>query len=400
MMNNLVIKSENIVGIFLTIYIVANIYFINTTPIYGHIIGLSLFAIAFTDSLVIKKRSLHINMPVFAYLIFVFWAVLSFFWTVNTDSYLEYQQRILLCGIVVFSLYNIFCWYNVRSYFLMGIIIGGFINLFIFLNLFPYYGIKVDEDTWRFAGTIGNSNGLSNIMSFSLFATILLTNFFARNKHFFFRFIMFVNIPACIYLIIQTGSKKGLILAVSFIFLLFLPYIKSVKGTLNALFISLFLFTVFSYLSEDADFSEQLEFVSKRFESAQETIKGDEAEESTQLRLWLLENGLKLWKEEPVLGVGLNNSKYFLGSPVHNNFLEILVNLGIVGFLIYYYFYFQIIWGSFKIKDITLKTCVMYFLIVFFIMDSTWSSYIDMFFLSILTMIIAIIYHPENNFIK
>lgn len=59
---------------------------------------------------------------------------------------------------------------------------------------------------------------------------------------------------------------------------------------------------------------------------------------SDNLRAELIRYGLELFAENPLLGYGLNNYQLFHWSGLysHNNYIEVLVSLGIMGFLIYY----------------------------------------------------------------
>ena len=59
---------------------------------------------------------------------------------------------------------------------------------------------------------------------------------------------------------------------------------------------------------------------------------------STESRMYLVETAQKVWMEHPVWGVGWNNFRYHnaLGLYSHNNYIEVLTCLGIVGFALYY----------------------------------------------------------------
>ena len=52
----------------------------------------------------------------------------------------------------------------------------------------------------------------------------------------------------------------------------------------------------------------------------------------------MMEFGWELFKERPVHGYGMNNfsQKYYLNTYSHNNYIELLVSCGIVGFALYY----------------------------------------------------------------
>ena len=59
---------------------------------------------------------------------------------------------------------------------------------------------------------------------------------------------------------------------------------------------------------------------------------------STETRIYLVDTAKQVWMEHPVFGVGWNNfrSYNFMNLYSHNNYIEVLACLGIVGFLLYY----------------------------------------------------------------
>lgn len=81
------------------------------------------------------------------------------------------------------------------------------------------------------------------------------------------------------------------------------------------------------------------------------------ADSSALLRSRYIEVGLEAFKKEPIFGYGIDNYRFINLRETghltysHNNFIDILVGVGAVGFLIYYYYYVELI-GSF---------CRMYF---------------------------------------
>jgi O-antigen ligase len=75
-------------------------------------------------------------------------------------------------------------------------------------------------------------------------------------------------------------------------------------------------------------------------------IIGSTNEASFNTRQKLIEKGVLAYKQKPILGWGLDNFRYVInngGYYAHNNFVEILVNGGIVGFCFYYLKYFYLI---------------------------------------------------------
>ena len=67
---------------------------------------------------------------------------------------------------------------------------------------------------------------------------------------------------------------------------------------------------------------------------------------STNTRINMIKYGFEMFKSNPILGVGIGNYAYYgyhiygLFAEVysHNNYIEMLSNIGIVGFISYYFY--------------------------------------------------------------
>ena len=93
--------------------------------------------------------------------------------------------------------------------------------------------------------------------------------------------------------------------------------------------------------------------------------KKGKADSSALLRAEYIYVGMKAWKKSAVLGYGLDNFRiinlHATGHLTysHNNFIEILVGVGAIGFLIYYSYYIKLLFEYIKIY---LKHCASQFL--------------------------------------
>lgn len=83
----------------------------------------------------------------------------------------------------------------------------------------------------------------------------------------------------------------------------------------------------------------------------------EEMDGSTYTRIQLVDFGKEIFAQRPWLGYGVCNFRavylsYFPGRHAlyaHNNYIELLVDLGIVGLVLYYIFYIYLIVRLFKI---------------------------------------------------
>ncbi len=65
--------------------------------------------------------------------------------------------------------------------------------------------------------------------------------------------------------------------------------------------------------------------------------------DSDSNRINMIEEGLNAFLESPLFGKGTAYSSELFGSYAHNNFIELLMNYGLIGFLLYYVPYFFVI---------------------------------------------------------
>lgn len=390
-------NSDRFFGTLIFIYVLAYVYFYSSNTMMANYFALFVYGLAFVKKVVWEKEKIHFDISIIFYLLFLLWGLLSFLWAEVEEAQIEFQPRMIFLFIVVLSFYNLLRWYNVLNYFLWGVIFAGLLNVLVFFNIIPFYADGVSGS--RFAGTLINANIMGTFMSFSIFSSILLRHFFLKKKNKYLQWILYLNIPMSLYIIIQTGSRKGFLLGIVLLFLFFVPYLKSTKNIIYGS-ISVLVFIIgFNFLLQNEGFAEQFEFVLERFEGAQETIAGTDVEESTEYRIYLANQAFDIWTENPVLGIGLNNFQtFFDGYYSHNNFAEIAANLGAVGLILYYLFYLFCLLNVLKIKNKYLRISGVSFLVVFFIMEYAWVCYSHTIYIMMLLMVssLAFLENKEN----
>tara|TARA_B100000767_G_C19545035_1_gene442455 strand:+ start:85 stop:570 length:486 start_codon:yes stop_codon:yes gene_type:complete len=62
---------------------------------------------------------------------------------------------------------------------------------------------------------------------------------------------------------------------------------------------------------------------------------------STSARIELVDMAINLWLERPILGYGVGGFQQMHGAYAHNNWVDILANHGLIGFIIYYSIYIR-----------------------------------------------------------
>ena len=108
-----------------------------------------------------------------------------------------------------------------------------------------------------------------------------------------------------------------------------------------------------------------------RFEGLVNGISGNAFDRSAKTRMEMINTGIKLWLSSPIWGHGTDSFRLITsyGGYSHNNYVELLCNLGVIGFLVYYYYVVNAInniryyWnsGADKWFWIILEVCLLVF---------------------------------------
>ena len=114
------------------------------------------------------------------------------------------------------------------------------------------------------------------------------------------------------------------------------------------------------------------DLIGRRLQTAINGVLGivEEIDASTQTRMGLIEKGLKWFSEKPWFGYGLDGFRSMhwdvygdssMAYYAHNNFIELLVDLGLVGFILYYSLYVYIFVKGLKALKNKTKTSKFFF---------------------------------------
>lgn len=135
------------------------------------------------------------------------------------------------------------------------------------------------------------------------------------------------------------------------------------------------------------------------------TGKG-EVDHSTWLRQNYIQLGIDAFHKSPILGMGIDNARlmtramYGYNHYLHNNYVELLADVGILGFCAYYFMYVYILKN--EIKLIRIRDREVYVIItmtvILLIMDYGMVSYYAKETYFYLTIIFLKIYQLKNNY--
>jgi len=173
-------------------------------------------------------------------------------------------------------------------------------------------------------------------------------------------------------------SKKGIIFGSILIAVILFLFLKEPKKFITIVFSGILIIIVLLNFV-DIDTSSYLDHILGRFSSFDNNMVGvSDRFGSTGGRIFLIKVGFLTFQDSPIFGHGIAN--FFLLNELHvyahNNYIELLVDLGIVGTILFYSIYFYLIKSFFMLnKHVPIKIFIITFLTVLMVMDIAVVSY-------------------------
>ncbi len=252
--------------------------------------------------------------------------------------------------------------------------------LFFHLGDVLTYGERLGSDEESTA--LRNINYVAqNVFLFASF-TLYLAFFGEKKKKIYILLFMIQFV-----LVVLSGTKRAIIgLVVFYIILTIFKYRKSVY---KHFIIIIFVIGTFFYLIINNDFLYNI--VGFRIEvmlydlGVYNVIGRNIQDSSTGLRLELFNDAYKMALDTPILGhgyayfethsVGFNSA--FRGYHSHNNYLELIINYGLIGFILYYGIFIRTTFRLIRKKNKTNLTHLFltFFLILYFVIEPSSVTY-------------------------
>jgi len=285
---------------------------------------------------------------------FTVFAYLSSLWALQPRYTVGRGNTLLIITFVMFVIMlNVYKGENVRNLLKIAMI-GGYIVCLIAILFYGYRNILL-----AIASSVRLTNGLININDFGMCAaySLLINMYFivATKK---IGFYTIFSIPAIAILLASESKKAILIIGIGF----FLFYIlrsqrkgnilkKLLKGIGTIILFALITFFLMQ-LPALSGIKERFVLMINGF------LKGVNSDSSTLARLDLVKIGLQIFSEHKLLGIGINNAQFVVEKIyhrenyyLHNNFIELLADGGIVGFTLYYSIFLYFIIQFWKNRD-------------------------------------------------
>lgn len=385
-----------ILSLLLSLFIASIIVFKTENILVTHLINMLLFIVFLLLVLTEKETKYETNHIINAYFLFAFVALAGSFWSIDSNATIARGLQLFFILLNLIFVYNIINKYNLQKAFLNGILLAAFVNYIVLLGI-----IETSYDTYyrigavRALGTLGNPNVLAIFMIISMFVSIVYLSKEKEISRPFF-YYQYLNIILSAYVIFLTVSKKGILFGSTFLILHLFISLKEVKNIFRITVAIAIGVAIMFYFVDMNNLFDSYNNVIKRFVAMQTELNSPKSLGSTGERKHFIEMGWIYFTHRPLLGYGLDSFGTFEGTYAHNNFIEVMVSTGIVGFFVYYSMHVYLIYKSFKLPKSDLKYILLYFILIVTAMDVAVVSYYNKFYILVLLFISILIKKQES----
>lgn len=281
------------------------------------------------------------------YLVLFFYSLCSALLMSNNVFHTLYQMLVVLvltsCFSVVISdrkTLQLTIIAYVISAVLMGILIMYYNPMYLIVNVSDLGGMRLGQEE------TGNANIFTALMMFSgVFASWLVL----FNKNVILRLLSAFSLVLILYLMALSGGRKTIVAVVACtMFFVWKKGGNSVrKKVLSLIIICIVLYSIIYMMM---NITWLYDAVGYRFDGFISYVggTGESNVTSDDLRKRMIEMGIQGWTENPIWGHGLDSFKFFNKDMTghmfysHNNYVEMLYDFGIIGFLFYYVFIYKL----------------------------------------------------------
>ena len=329
----------------------------------------AVFIFLVATKMLIEKRKVIFNSFLLIYLFFIIICIISYFYAIDQMTALISIRSLILYFIFIVFLINYIDNYDKLIILLDFFIYAGlFAAIYLFINS-DIYSVK------RLGGLLGAVNRIGIIIGISALFSIYFILFQKK-------YLYLLPAMVCVVMVLATGSRVALVLVVLGSSLLFYFNNKnSFKGRIKSITLGILLLFLFYYLLFNVPYFYQIAGV--RVENMLKFIRAEQVDDSSIIiRTYMFRYGLELLKESPLIGYGIGNYRILLGKDIglityaHNNYIELLVGVGILGAVIYYAMYVNALICLLRSKkNLNLRYLFLTFLPVVLIIDFASVNY-------------------------
>mgnify|MGYP006996035538 CR=1 FL=1 len=206
-----------------------------------------------------------------------------------------------------------------------------------FWNILRANAVANSNNITRIGTGFVNANTIGVYTSISMCLGLYYAFFKKGKKSIFYKFIFMTGALVSFVMAMASSSKKTLIIMFTFwVCILVYKQIGSKNFVRGIKYLVIFILITITmvYLIQNITIFSGIATRMKSLFSFLEVGKGGVSEVE---RASFISQGIQYWMQSPIWGNGLGSSVYYMGMYAHNNFVEILMSLGILGFFVFYY---------------------------------------------------------------
>lgn len=317
-----------------------------------------------------------IKIPI-EFILYSFLLILSLFGLtiiISLPFFLKYFQALLSNLVIMLIIYRIV---STIDDFVLIIKYLWLASLFSTIFGFLFELEFMNNEYYRLSGLLGNANGTANVARVGILFSFLIL--FLMNQK--YKIVYIFSIVFYSYVIIITASRGAFInlLFISIIVLVYYVFKSERKFLTIPLFLIVSLILIFFIKQFKSTYLFDRLF---KEDSIEKTIEAD-----TRTRLYNL--SIETIKENPILGVGLNQFRFHSGGYIsHSDFIGLTAQLGLIAgfvyFLIYYFLFERMIMFMPLVKTLLSPIINVVFMVIFFselfygLTNANWFSQIQM----------------------
>ena len=345
--------------------VLASIYymgcFLLTNVSWGKVVMLALLCMMILVYLQSENGVFHIEIQWFHVflLLFLIISLLSAIWAKNASDTISRCKSLLEILVSTMILYLVFDCGNQVERLLRAMMWAGVIGALI---LTIYYGrgnlLVLLQSGDRLNGQLWNVNTLARMMTTS----VLLMFYFTLYHGWRWKYLLVL--PSVLIMITAQSRTAIAALVGGMTALILLRLLSGQKKSRRKNVFSILLIIAVVYVAFRSGLADgNLE----RIDGVVSIFSGrGKVDSSAHKRLELIRAGLQQFLITPLFGIGLNNAHYLAISAVgsdyylHNNYVELLAGVGLVGTVCFYAVYMRLAAGFLRFrsrKDVCLPAC-------------------------------------------
>lgn len=287
----------------------------------------------------------------------LFGAIISFSCLYSPTDYTLVREYIIRFWrsfyLVVIVSYLIDNEHDLNELSICCILVGVIYSLFVY----NHYGFQeLLTSRYRMDNMLGNQNEIGMYCAMSIilsFASVL------KDERIFAKIIFTACILCCLPLVFLSGSRKAILTLIIGILVLVLSFSKgTMRSKLGAIALVILLVAVLYKLSSSFAYLERL---TARFNELFET---DNFNRSDSTRMRMINEGFDYFLESPLWGKGFISSYSFFGLYAHNNAIEIMMDSGLIAFVLYYINHIKIVHQAIKKWKMNKMNCALVFALI------------------------------------